>query len=60
MQADMKNVNMLQLEALKATEAATVAALEEDARAWMSMGPGEAAKTKAKQMLSKLDGGGGG
>jgi hypothetical protein len=51
---------MLQIEALKGTDAATAAALEEDARALMSMGPGEAAKTKAKQMLGKLEGGGGG
>jgi hypothetical protein len=51
---------MLQIEALKATDAATAAALEEDARSLMSMGPGEAAKAKAKQMLSKLEAGGGG
>lgn len=49
---------MQQLEALKATDAATATALENDARSLMSMGSGEAAKTKAKQMLSKLEGGG--
>jgi len=49
---------MQQIEALKATDAATAAALEADARSLMSMGPGEAAKAKAKQMLSKLEGGG--
>ena len=47
---------MQQIEALKATDAATAAALEADARSLMSMGPGEAAKAKAKQMLSKLEG----
>jgi hypothetical protein len=51
---------MQQIEALKATDAATAAALEEDVRSLMSMGPGEAAKAKAKQILSKLEGGGAG
>jgi hypothetical protein len=49
---------MQQIEALKATDAATATALENDARALMSMGSGEAAKTKAKEMLGKLGGGG--
>jgi hypothetical protein len=49
---------MQQIEALKSTDAATAAALEADARSLMSMGPGEPAKAKAKQMLSKLEGGG--
>jgi DNA-binding FrmR family transcriptional regulator len=49
---------MQQIEALKATDAAMATALEDDARSLMSLGSGEAAKTKAKQMLSKLQGGG--
>ncbi len=48
---------MQQIEALKATDAATAAELEQDARSLMSMAPGESAKAKAKQMLSKLNGG---
>ncbi len=49
---------MQHIEALKATDATTAGALESDARALMSMAPGEPAKAKAKQMLSKLEGGG--
>jgi DNA-binding FrmR family transcriptional regulator len=49
---------MQQIEALKATDAAMATALEDDARSLMSLGSGEAAKTKAKQMLSKFQGGG--
>ena len=49
---------MQQIEALKATDAATATALENDARALMSMGSGDAAKAKAKEMLGKLGGGG--
>ncbi len=49
---------MQQIEALKATDAATATALETDARALMSMGSGDAAKAKAKEMLGKLGGGG--
>ena len=49
---------MQQVEALKATDAATAEALEQDVRSLMSMGPGEEAKAKAKEILSKLEGGG--
>ncbi len=49
---------MQHIQALKATDSALATSLEQDVNGLMSMGSGETAKTKAKEILSKLEGGG--
>jgi hypothetical protein len=53
---------MQHIEALKASDPATAAVLEEGANQLMSMDAGnpEAAKAKARELLTRLDSGGGG
>jgi len=48
---------MQHISALKATDAALATTLEKDVNGLMSMGSGDAAKAKAKEIIGKLGGG---